>query len=238
MIIVIPMAGQGSRFTKAGFDLPKPLIVANGKTLAQHSIESLGIEGQFVFITRTFDNPEHNDMLTKVFEETCKNFIEIRVDGKHLGAAHSASFAEKYIDTDEPLIVTNCDQHLDWDGKKFIEFIENNDPDGAVVLFKSHSTKNSFALISDNKIIALAEKQPISNDALIGVHYWKKASDFFDSARLLLDDFYDQGYPECYVSVTYNYLINAGKYIAPYFVKNEEFSALGTPEDLETFVSK
>ncbi len=232
------MAGQGSRFSKAGFDLPKPLIVANGKTLAEHSIESLGIDGKFIFITRTFDNPEHNDALTAIFEKTCKNFIEVRVDGEHLGAAHSASFAEKYIDTSEPLIITNCDQHLDWNSKIFLDFIEANDPDGAVVLYKSDNPKNSFALIQNETIVAIAEKQPISSDALIGVHYWKNGSDFFNSARHLINDFEDQGYPECYVSVTYNYMIKDGKSVYPYFIMNNEYKSLGTPRDLEEYLNE
>jgi hypothetical protein len=82
-------------------------------------------------------------------------------------------------------------------------------------------------------VSAVAEKQPISDNALIGVHYWRHAKDFFDSARMLLSDFRDQGYPECYVSVTYNYLIKNGAKIAPYFT--DGYYSLGTPDDLERF---
>ena len=34
MNIVMPMAGKGSRLSDAGYDLPKPLIEINGKTIA------------------------------------------------------------------------------------------------------------------------------------------------------------------------------------------------------------
>ena len=35
MNIVIPMAGAGSRFSKAGFKTPKPLIDVQGKPMYQ-----------------------------------------------------------------------------------------------------------------------------------------------------------------------------------------------------------
>jgi len=231
--VVIPMAGKGSRFSKAGFELPKPLISVNGKTFAEHSVKTLGVGNRFVFITRTFENPEHNEMLTEVFENLGVDFMEVRVDGEHYGAAHSAMFAEKYINPDDGLIVTNCDQYLDWDGKEFVRQAESAGADGAIALYESKSPKNSFAIISDGYVSAVAEKQPISDNALIGVHYWRHAKDFFDSARMLLSDFRDQGYPECYVSVTYNYLIKNGAKIAPYFT--DGYYSLGTPDDLERF---
>ena len=50
--IIIPMAGEGNRFQDVGIEIPKPLIVTNGKTLIEHSIESLGIDGRYIFITK------------------------------------------------------------------------------------------------------------------------------------------------------------------------------------------
>ena len=241
------MAGQGSRFTKAGISTPKPLIEVDGITLAEHSIKTLGIDGKFIFITRSFDDPKDKERLTDIFVKTCKSFIEVRVDGEHLGAAHSAMYAEHYVDPNEPLIVTNCDQHLNWDGKAFENFISSNERyvkftnreeeiiDGAIVLYESDNPKNSFAILDGINVVAVAEKQPISNKALVGVHYWSEARDFFDSARELLRDYKIAGYPECYVSVTYNYLIKKNKFIAAYFIEDAGFIPLGTPEDVEEY---
>jgi NDP-sugar pyrophosphorylase family protein len=39
--IVIPMAGEGSRFSQAGYDLPKPLIPVIGKPMIQWVIENI-----------------------------------------------------------------------------------------------------------------------------------------------------------------------------------------------------
>ena len=55
MNILIPMAGAGSRFLNEGFEEPKPLIKVNGKTLIEHSVESLNLEGNYIFITRKYE---------------------------------------------------------------------------------------------------------------------------------------------------------------------------------------
>jgi NDP-sugar pyrophosphorylase family protein len=40
LIILIPMAGRGSRFAKVGFKLPKPLIDTLGKPMVQWVIDN------------------------------------------------------------------------------------------------------------------------------------------------------------------------------------------------------
>ena len=41
MKILIPMAGEGSRFAKEGYTFPKPLIDVNGKPMIQIIVENL-----------------------------------------------------------------------------------------------------------------------------------------------------------------------------------------------------
>jgi len=241
------MAGLGTRFKNAGIETPKPLIEVDGITLAEHSINTLNIPGNFIFITRDFDNLDDNKRLTNILDSSTNgNFAEIRVHGKQLGAAHTAMTAEKYIDPDQPLIITNCDQLLRWNSKSFLKFISQSDRqlklmghsgglDGAIVLYKSQNPGHSFAKLDGVKVLEVVEKKPISNDALIGVHYWKRAKDFFDSARLAIKEYEDLGYPECYISITYNYLINSGKNIHAYFIEDNEYIPLGTPEDVRSY---
>ena len=53
--IIMPMAGEGSRFLKEGWTTPKPLILLDGKPLFQHAIESVsapGIPMKYSFIVR------------------------------------------------------------------------------------------------------------------------------------------------------------------------------------------
>ena len=120
--IVIPMAGLGTRFANEGFNLPKPLIETNSKTLIEHSISTLGIEGNYIFITRKYKNKSDNIFLSKRLKEIQPNCTEIILDKPTRGAAETVLLAKEYIDSN-PLIITNCDQITDWDANKFKEFI-------------------------------------------------------------------------------------------------------------------
>ena len=52
MKVLIPMAGAGSRFEKAGYTFPKPLIEVNGKPMIQVVVDNLNIDAEHVFITQ------------------------------------------------------------------------------------------------------------------------------------------------------------------------------------------
>jgi choline kinase len=51
MKIIVPMAGFGDRFVKAGYQDPKPLIKVNGKRIIEYICEMFDIKNDdFVFI--------------------------------------------------------------------------------------------------------------------------------------------------------------------------------------------
>jgi len=238
MNILIPMAGLGSRFSNNGVLVPKPLIRVNGKTLIEHSVESLGIKGQYIFVTRKYEDTNYNKELTSILKKISSDCIEIQIDSVTSGASETALYAKNLIDNDEELIISNCDQLLYWDHNNFIETAKNLNADGSVLLFKSKDSKNSFAEINEDKIINIVEKRAISDNALVGVHYWKHGKDFVESALNLLEQFRSNGLPECYISETYNFLIAKNKKISPYFISKNSYIPLGTPEDISIFIGK
>ena len=234
--IIIPMAGSGSRFQKAGIKNPKPLITVLGKTLIEHSIDSFNVPGRFIFLTRDFDNPEDNVVLSKLLKEKRPESIEIKLTALTSGAAESALFAKELIDNDNPLIIYNCDQLISWNSKDFLNFLKEKNPDAAVVLYNNKDPKNSFAEITNGVITKIIEKQAISDHALIGFHYWASGRNFVSSATMLMDNFRTIGLPECYISETFNYLSN--QTILPYHIADNLFVPLGTPEDVSKYIGK
>ena len=122
MNIVIPMVGLGKRFSDVGFKKPKPLIDVRGKSIVQHSVESLNIEGNYIFIIRTSDYSEELKFVLKTLKPNC-----IIIETKELteGSASSILLAKEYIDNDEELVTTNCDQRTDWNSDEFINFCRN-----------------------------------------------------------------------------------------------------------------
>lgn len=238
MYVVIPMAGLGSRFAKTGITTPKPLIQVQNITLIEHSVKSFDVDAKFIFITRDFENKDTNERLTNLLKQLKPNSIEIKLDKLTNGASQTVLAVKDLINNDEELVIYNCDQIIKWNHQDFVDFVKKKPNDGAVVLYNNNDPKNSFAEIVDGKIISLVEKKAISNNALIGFHYWKKGSDFVESAEHLVEQFHLSGQPECYVSETYNYLINKGKNILPYFISSNMYIPLGTPEDVAKYVGK
>lgn len=234
------MAGLGSRFKSEGFDLPKPLIKVNGKTLIEHSIDSLNIEGRFIFITRKFEKEDHNSQLSVILKTLKPDSVEIKLDYTTSGAVETALSAKQYIDNDDDLIITNCDQRLEWDSSIFSEFILQENLDGCVVTYDSDNPKNSFAIVDEESgyVTEFVEKRAVSRNSLIGVHYWKKGSDFISSGEKHLDQFQKNNQKECYISESYNYLIEEGKKMKCFRIPNNEFIPLGTPYDVSIYQGK
>jgi NDP-sugar pyrophosphorylase family protein len=237
---IIPAAGKASRFTSVGITTPKPLIVAGSKTLIEHSVDIVKDFSKNIFIiTKNFTKEKDNKKLSLIISEMSAIEICVPNEEQHVGAAASSMFAKEYFIAEnilnDPLIIINSDQAMNWDYKNFLAFIKENDPDGALILFKSTNPRNSFAKIKNGKIAEVIEKDPISSDALIGFHYWKRAEDFFNSAQKLMDAL-SQTLHETYVSETYNYLIKDGQTILPYHINDGEFIPLGVPEDIENYL--
>jgi NDP-sugar pyrophosphorylase family protein len=238
MNIVIPMAGLGSRFSVLGIQEPKPLIVVNGKPLVQHSIESLGLDGNYIFITRKYNNNKYNEELSSLLQMLKPGSKEIMVDSEQYGAADTCLYAEDIINNDEELVITNCDQILSWNSLDFLSFIKENDPSGCVAIFESEDPKNSFAKIYDGIVTEIQEKNQISTDALVGIHYWKHGKDFCSSAKKLKLDYKKLNMKEAYIGPTYNYMISNLQQVLPYRMPKNSYISLGTPEDVSIYESK
>ncbi len=64
--VVIPMAGAGSRFEKAGYTFPKPLIEVRGKPMIQVVVENLGVKANYIFIVQKSHKEKYNLQQIKI----------------------------------------------------------------------------------------------------------------------------------------------------------------------------
>tara|TARA_A100001515_G_C4583288_1_gene213656 strand:- start:1072 stop:2154 length:1083 start_codon:yes stop_codon:yes gene_type:complete len=232
------MAGLGSRFKKEGFDKPKPLIKAGQSTLAQHSVKSIGLCGNIIFITRDFGEKE-NKNLSEHLMKIAPGSIEIKINNPTRGSVETCLQARHLINGEEELIITNCDQILEWDAASFLKQSRLKNIDGSILTYASTNSKNSFASVDNEGYVTnIVEKEVISNNALVGLHYWKSGQDFVFAADKLISDFENEGKKECYVSETYNYLITAGKRIKAISIEPGRYISLGTPLDVAKYVGQ
>ena len=154
--IVIPMAGEGSRFVNAGYSFPKPLIEVNKKPMIQIVKESLGINGQYIFLVRDEHLKKYNlNSFLKILAPNCKIII---VDKLTEGAACTVMLAKKYIDNDNPLIIANSDQYIEWNPSETMYKFTSQKIDGGILTFNSIHPKWSYAKVDqeNQKVIEVA----------------------------------------------------------------------------------
>ena len=238
MNILIPMAGLGQRFSNVGYSLPKPLIEIDHKTMLEHAINTLDMEGRYIFIVRDYDNRGHNEEVKYLLKKNRPGCIILTIDYVTEGPACSALLAKEHINNQQELVIANCDQIMWWTGPRFINYVRNNSFDGAVVTYTTNTPKNSYAKLDLNgDVLEIAEKRVISNVGLNGIHYWKEGRDFVSSTEeMIKDDIRVNN--EFYVAPTYNHLIRAGKKVGIYHIPNEQHNAVGTPGDLDVFLER
>lgn len=235
--ILIPMAGRGKRFKQKGFEVPKPLIEFKGKTMIEYAIKSLDIKGNYIFIVYKYSDESLNIKLSEILNNICSGCRIIEIDYITEGPACSALLAKEFINNDDELIITNCDQIMNWDSSKFINFIKEDKFDGLVVTYDSDTNKNSYIRVDENGYgLELAEKKVISNLSLNGIHYWRKGKYFVESTQSMIEKNIRVN-NEFYISQTYNELISKYMKIGNYHIGLDNHHAVGTPEDLEKYLT-
>ena len=230
--VLIPMAGAGSRFEKAGYTFPKPLIEVRKKPMIQVVVENLNIKANFIYVVQKSHREKYNlDALLSLITPGCEI---VETEGMTEGAACTALLAKEHINWDAPLFFANSDQFVEWDSNEFMYKMNETNADGGIVTFEATHPKWSFAKVNKQGLVTeVAEKNPISNIATIGFYYWKHGSDFVKYAEQMINKNIRVN-NEFYVCPVFNEAIEDGKAIRTFNVK--EMWGLGTPEDLNYYL--
>ena len=234
--IVIPMAGQGSRFTKAGYEKPKPFIDVAGKPMIVRVLENLAYpDARYILIARKEHIEKEAELVAKIEKEF--NVIFISIDKLTEGAA---LYARKYINNDESLLIANSDQIVDMKIADFIDDCKTRNLDGSILTFMDihQDPKWSFAKLDENKLVTeVREKVVISEFATVGVYLYSKGKDFINaSIDMVIEN--DRVNNEFYTCPTYNYCIKLGSRVGIYNIEFEQMHGIGTPEDLNNYLEK
>lgn len=238
--IVIPMAGAGSRFSKAGFLDPKPLISVFGRPMIKLVVDNLrpNCKHQFIFICQK-DHIKKYGLKTKLesFAPGCKI---IGLSGLTEGAACTVLAAREWIDNDNALMIANSDQYVDVDINNYLSLLNRDHLDGLIMTMTASDPKWSFAAIDENGwVTRVAEKEPISPEATVGVYNFAKGSDYVRAADKMIQN-NERVNGEFYVAPVYNSLIADGAHIRISNIGNDSGAGMfgiGTPDDLDLFIS-
>lgn len=234
------MGGRGQRFKDLGYHEPKPFIDVGGQTMIERRLSNLGLNhNDKIVLIPAFDqmNEYVEKNLRRILDPTgIKYHIEIEI-GPRNGMAYGALLAEKYLNLEEPVIITDCD-HLVLDDQYIpnsLRFFQSKNAHGGFYCHLSDDPKWSYVSISQDKVNDVIEKQVISNIANTGDYYYKTAHMFFDAVKYMVEkNIRTNG--EFYVAPSYKSLIIDGYDIYAYMVNM--MVPLGTPKDLEKHLAE
>lgn len=237
--IVIPMAGAGSRFAKAGYSDPKPLIPVHGVPMIKVVIDNLmpDIAHRFIFICQK-DHVRLYDLRGKL-NEWAPNCSIIELNGLTEGAACTVLHAKHLINSDDPLMIANSDQYIDLNIDDYLNKLENEDLDGLIMTMTADDPKWSFVGLDQRGLVTnVVEKQVISSEATVGIYNYAHGKDFVRAAETMIDKD-ERVNNEFYVAPAYNQLIAEGQKVGIYNIGAEAAGmyGLGIPADLDLFLS-
>ena len=235
--IVIPMAGHGSRFSKAGYTDPKPLIPVCGKSMIELVIDNLKPrrDHRFIFICQA--EHLHNYPLQNLLETKAPGCKIIEVSKVTEGAACTVLLAKEYINNVDQLMIANCDQYIDVDINEYLNSL-TPDTDGLIMTMNENSNKWSYIeLNSQDEITRVVEKEVVSDEATVGIYNYTYGADFVNAAEAMITKNLRVN-NEFYVAPAYNEMIASRKKIAYFNIGKlgKGMHGLGTPEDLNIFL--
>lgn len=237
--IVITMAGLGSRFRDAGYNIPKYMIEAHGKSLFEWSMLSLVDLFPHTecvhFIVRKEDNAE--DFIRIVCKKfAIENIHIIEIDYLTAGQAASCYLAKDIWNKNNGLVVYNIDTYVEPNNIKYCHF----KGDGLIPCFIGDGDHWSFVAVDDDfKAMEVKEKKRISQYCSLGLYYFKSCK--------LYEDIYQKCYVEKllelqkneeYIAPMYDYMLNHGYNIYISCIDAKVLHALGTPNELDIFLKE
>jgi NDP-sugar pyrophosphorylase family protein len=178
---VMLMAGVGSRFSVAGYKIPKPLLPISGKPMAVQAMNSYPKTNKNIFIMLKSYNEEYK------ISEHLAGFEGLKIiELEHVtqGQASTANICVKELDDDTPVLIASCDCEVLIEENKYRYAYENCD----IIVFSfknpmARTNPNSYGYLKvdeNNFVQGVSVKKPISEEpykdlAIVGSFFFKKA---------------------------------------------------------------
>ena len=230
--VLLPAMGKSAFFKDAYF--PKPLTEINGKTMLEMVVDDYAnLEPKnYIFVFHDDDCKKfHLDASAKILTPASS---VIKLHNQTAGALCTCLMAVDLINDDLPLIIANSDQIIDVDYRKVINHFDECGAEAGVITFPSIHPRWSYARIVRDEVVEVAEKRPLSKNAIAGFYYYKHGKDFVEAAKqaLLKQNNLDGKY---YISATINELILRGKKVSYFEITKEQYKSFYSPMKIKEY---
>lgn len=237
------MAGMGDRFVQAGYTEPKPLIEVDGERILEYVCNMYDRDNDnFVFIC----NEKHlaTTNMESILMSMVNNATIVSMPQHKLGPVYTVLAAKDYINDNDPVIISYCDNPVTWNYDDFKAFVDVNDVDGCIIShtgFHPHTLSSTMFAYSKtdskNRVLEIKEKACYTDNrfnehASSGVYYFKRG----DFVKVYFQQAIDENINyrgEYYVTLVYNLLIRDGLNIYSYL--NDYVLAFGTPNEVRNY---
>lgn len=234
--VLIPMSGKIA-YDSPEFNYPKPLVEIAGKSMIERLFEcfnQIEAEKRFIFIMNSEDSQKYKlgNMLKLMTDGKC---IVIELEKATRGAACSVLMAAEHVNTDDALIISNCDHIFEINLNTAYSFLRDSKFDAGTICFQSVHPKWSYVRLDDQgMIIEAAEKCPISKNAIAGFYYFRHGRDFVEAAMksILKGADVDGSF---YVAPVFNELVLENKVMGVYHIKNDQYFNFYSPHKLRDY---
>ena len=230
--VLLPVAGRAQRFLDRGYTMPKPLIMANTRHVIDWAMDSFKAdECNLIFAVRL--DHIHNFSIDQILKDKFGEDVKIVVvDHITDGSVSTCLLAREHIDNDLPLFIYTPDVYYQ---NQFDPASVPEEMDGYLLTFKANSPAHSYVEMNeDGYATRTAEKEVISQNAAVGVYYYKTGKMFIQYAEEMIEANI-RVKNEFYICPMYNLMIRDGAKVGIHQV--EKMHVLGTPQELEFFVN-
>ena len=230
--ILLPFMGTSTFFKDSYF--PKPLVEINGQTMLELVVNNYSdlIHKNYIFVFSEDDCRRfHLDASARILSSSSQI---IKLKNQTAGALCTCLMAIEFIDNNTPLLIANSDQIIEVEYEKVIQHFNKIGADAGVITFPSIHPRWSYARKRGDEVIEVAEKCPLSRDAIAGFYYYKKGSDFVEAGKraLIKQNNLDGRY---YISASMNELILMNKKIGYYDIEKEQYRSFYSPAKIKEY---
>jgi NDP-sugar pyrophosphorylase family protein len=241
--LIIPMTGISSRFTAAGYALPKFLLDVDGQAVIDHVLDMFPDWEDVLFCCNELhlDDP-HLGLEKRLLSRRPRAKI-VRVANNQQGPGWAVLQAKAHIDVDRPVVVNYCDFACYWDSNDIANELYSGSVDGCIAAYTgfhphmSHSTSYAYLKMEDGLVADIQEKKPWTDDphsefASSGTYGFSSGKILIDSIEHQIEQNIDLN-GEFYLSLTYKPLLAVGGRVSVMNVQH--FMQWGTPQDFEEY---
>lgn len=239
MNIIIPMAGEGRRFSDE-YDLPKPLIPVDGKSMVVRATACLPRANRLVFVCLNKHLKAYP--IERELHKAYPDAEIVPIPGMTKGQACTCQqgIMRAGLSPSEPLLLANCDQDLVYDPAAFRQALDGG-PDIVIWTFRhtpcARDNPKAYGWIdvgADGRVRRISPKVPISddpwNDHCETGTFWFKTAKLFMDGMAAMYDHDTRTNNEYYVANVVAELISKGVDVRVFEV--DRFVCWGNPNDL------